>query len=292
MSQAILITAYTNFDHLERIITFFDSNFEIFIHIDKKSSISQVNLQTLNEFPQVKGVSRKYRVNWGGRNHLKSILFLCELALRNPKNQYFHLISGHDFPIKKKSYFIDFFKDNSTQYLNHFDFPSQSWKGNGGLDRIYYYNFYDLLDAKKSKEKQLLLWLLKWQKKIGYKRKELFKLPKLHAGETWWSLNRDCVEYVVDYTKEQKGLLKRLKHIFCSEEFYFQTVIMNSKFADNVQNNNLRFIDWDHRNGNSPAVLDDSDFKRIKSCDAFFARKFDFPISNKFLSNLMLDLKE
>jgi hypothetical protein len=35
MSQA-LITAYTNFDHLERIVLFFDSNFEIFIHIDKK----------------------------------------------------------------------------------------------------------------------------------------------------------------------------------------------------------------------------------------------------------------
>lgn len=292
MTQAILITAYTNFDHLEQIIKFFDSNFEIFIHIDKKSTISQIDLNALKEYQHVKVVSRKFKVNWGGRNHLKSILFLCELALNNPKNHYFHLISGHDFPTKKKSFFIDFFKDNTTQYLNHFDFPSKLWKGNGGLDRINYFNFYDLLDAKKLKEKHLILWAVKWQKKIGFQRKKSFTVPKLYAGETWWSLNRDCLEYVVDYTKEEKGLMKRLKNTFCSEELYFQTVIMNSKFANKVENNNLRFIDWDNRNGNSPAILDGSDFEKIKASDSLFARKFDFPISNELLLSLMLDLKE
>jgi hypothetical protein len=55
---------------------------------------------------------------------------------------------------------------------------------------------------KKNKDKHLLRD--KMAKKIGFKRKELFKLPKLYAGETWWSLNRDCLEYVVDYTKGTK----------------------------------------------------------------------------------------
>lgn len=37
MKQAILITAYKNYHHLEEIIAFFDDDFEIYIHIDRKS---------------------------------------------------------------------------------------------------------------------------------------------------------------------------------------------------------------------------------------------------------------
>ena len=83
MKQGILITAYKNFEHLLDIVSFFDERFEIYIHIDKKSVINEGIIETIRSLPQVKLVSRKYKVNWGGINHLKCILHLAEEALKS-----------------------------------------------------------------------------------------------------------------------------------------------------------------------------------------------------------------
>ena len=56
---------------------------------------------------------------------------------------------------------------------------------------------------------------------------------------------------------------------------YFQTVIMNSKHAENTVNDNLRFIDWEGGKKGGPAFLDEKDFDRIVRTDNLFARKID-----------------
>lgn len=293
MPQAILITAYKNYYHLEEIVKFFDDDFEVYIHIDKKSIISQVELNQLENYSQVKLIVQKYKVNWGGINHLKSILYLTEKALKNPQNFYFHLISGHDFPIKKLAEFKAFFDENRTlEFINYFDVPKQGWANNGGMDRIEYYNLNDVFDAKVPKQNGLIRRFLAIQKRYSFKRRITSKMPKLYGGSTWWSLSRACVEYVINYTNNNKFVLNRFKHTLCSEEFYFQTVIMNSPFANNVKNNSLRFIDWIARNGNNPAILDETDYEKIIKSDAFFARKFEYPLSVGLLNKIKTFIKE
>lgn len=292
MKQAILITVYKNYHHLEEIIKFFDDDFELYIHIDKKSEISKDELTHIKNYNQVKLLSQKYKVNWGGFNHLKSILYLTEMALKNPKNYYFHLISGHDFPIKKLSEFKEYFaKNSSSEFINYFDIPKQGWANNGGLDRIEYYNFYDVFDAKVSKQNGLIRRLVSIQKSMNFKRPISIKMPKLYGGSTWWSLSRLCLEYVIKYTNKNKFVLNRFKHTLCSEEFYFQTIIMNSTFAKNVNNNSLRYIDWVVRNGNNPAILDETDYENILKTDAFFARKFEYPLASGIMDKIKILIK-
>ena len=286
MKQAILITAYKNYHHLEEIIKFFDDNFELYIHIDKKSKISDIELDNLKKYDTVKLVSQKYKVNWGGFNHLKSILYLIEQALKNPQNQYFHLISGHDYPIKKLSYFVEFFKNKKAEYINYFEVPRLGGADNGGMDRIEYYSFYDLLNAKIPGQNKLIRYLINIQKKLGFKRSISSKMPKLYSGSTWWSLSRVCLNYVTEYTKSNKFVLNRFRFTLCSEEFYFQTVIMNSNFSSKVVNNSLRHIDWFARNGNNPAVLDETDYEKVVKTDAVFARKFEYPLSNGIMKKI------
>ncbi|HEY9169353.1 MAG TPA: beta-1,6-N-acetylglucosaminyltransferase [Lutibacter sp.] len=279
MKQGILITAYKNFEHLIDIATCFDVNFEIYIHIDKKSTIKVEVIDELMALKNVKLVSRKYKVNWGGVNHLKCILHLAEEALKVPELENFHLITGHDFPIKNTDHFIDFFKKNSvTDFLDYFELPDNQWP-HGGLDRLEYYNLYDVLDAKKYRP--YIFKLVNFQRKWHIKRSISKKVPKLYGGESYWSLTRETLQYVINYTKENPYLLKRLKHSFCSEEIYFQTVIMNSEHASKVVNDSLRYIDWTKRNGNFPANLDLSDLDKIKLSNKLFARKFEFPVSNE-----------
>jgi hypothetical protein len=291
MKQAILITAYKNYHHLEEIILCFDANFELYIHLDKKSKISETELSHLRKYEIVKLLEQKYKVNWGGFNHLKSILHLTKQALKNPENHYFHLITGHDFPVKKSAYFLSFFKDNSGEYIDYHTIPKFGGADNGYMDRIDYYNFYDILDYKKFKQFQRIKFFIKFQKRLGFKRKISIRMPKLYGGSTYWSLSRECVSYVIDFTQRNKFVLNRFKYTLCAEEFYFQTIIMNSNFANNVANDNLRHIDWVARNGNNPAVLDETDFEKLKVTNAVFARKFDYPQSIGLLNKIKKLLK-
>lgn len=287
MKQAVLITAYKNFEHLQEIINFFDHDFSIYIHLDKKSRISEGELIKLKNNIQVKHVSRKYNVNWGGFNHLKSILHLCEIAMKSKDVFYFHLISGHDFPIKGLKAFKGFFLNNKeSQYIDIFDMPSPGWSGNGGMNRLEYFNLYDFFNAKIDKQHVSILRLLIIQKKLGFKRSYPSKMPKLYGGSTWWSLSRECLSFVLNYTKNNKGILNRFKFTLCSEEFYFPTVIMNSPFSSKVERSNLRYIDWNSRNGNYPAILDETDYEKLRTSEAFFARKFEPTLSDALMEKI------
>lgn len=277
MLHAILITAYKDFNHLVDIVDFFDNNFRIFIHIDKKSLDFNKIKKILSKKNNIDFISNEIKVNWGGRNHLSAILLLVAEALKNNKIGRFHLISGHDFPVRECKKFNTFFNDNDTEYINCISMPIERWP-DGGLSRVNYFNFYDTIDAKK--KRHIINRIINFQKKIGFKRRTVKSSIILYGGETWWSLTRNAVEYVIHYTKENPYLFNRMRHTFCSEEIYIPTVIMNSDLKKKVDRNHLRYIDWNDRNGNFPANLDMTDVKKIENNVFFFARKFSFPLSN------------
>ncbi|MEB3121991.1 MAG: beta-1,6-N-acetylglucosaminyltransferase [Snowella sp.] len=288
MKQAILITAYKDFNHLIEMIRFFDDDFYLYIHIDKKSLISKDDIEIIQNANNVVFLSRQFNVNWGGLNHLKSILLLSEEAIKNEDTEYFHIISGQDFPTKSCDYIQDFItKNKGKEFLEFFEIPAKQWSDEeGGMSRIWYFNFYDFFNAKTITGQKIISFLIKIQIKLKFKRQMQQNLPKLFGGSTWWTLSYSCLKYVIDYTKNKPYLLKRFKYTFASEEFFFQTIIMNSPFKDNVVNNNLRYIEWKCKNNSCPAILDDTDFDNIIVSDAIFARKFQQSISEKLIDKI------
>jgi len=270
MKQAILITAYKNVEQVIQIIDYFDNRFEFYIHFDKRADFDLSPLQ------RVEGkkvfVCSVYPVYWGGVNHLKAILLLAQEALKNPENSLFHLITGEDYPCKPVSYFCENV-DAAKDYIDQQPMPCSMWPGNGGMDRLDYYNFYDRINAKKVGK--LINLLIRIQKILKLKRKYYAGFPKLYGGSTYWSLSRNTLQYIMEYTKSNKAFYDRMQYTFCPEEFYFQTIIMDSPFASNVINDNLRYIDWASGRGGKPAFLDESDFPHIVSSNKLFARKFD-----------------
>lgn len=266
MKQAVLITAYKELDALLDLINLLGSDFNFYIHVDKKMKI---DFSILNGIKNV-FVTNFYKVNWGGLNHLKAILLLSAESLKNADNSFFHLVTGEDFPIKSADSFLSL--DTSKNYIEYFEMPAACWSGNGGLDRIYYFQLYDVFNAKNIIQHKLIYKILSLQKKLNLKRSYCDRFDeKLYGGSTYWSLNRDALNYVVNYSN--KDLLKRFKFSFCAEEIYFQTILLNSSFTNTIVNNNLRYIDWSSGRGGYPAFLDDSDFNRIISSDKYFARK-------------------
>jgi len=275
MKQAILITAYKDFGQLIELIKIFNKNFNFYIHIDKKSKINNDLLQGLVDISNVEYVSRKYKVNWGGLNHLKAIILLSVEALKNGENINFHMITGQDFPVKTNEYFIDFFdnsKDN-LNYLEYFKLPTTRW-AKGGMDRLEYYNAYDLFNAKSYWGEKCINKILSIQYKMNFKRKVDISL-ELYGGSTYWTLHRDVLQHAIVFTNKNPFFFKQFRFTFCAEEVYFQTIIMNSAYASDIVNDNLRFIDWDTGRRGTPAFLDETDYDILFQSNKLFARKID-----------------
>ena len=285
MKQAILILAHKKFEHLESIVRSFDEDFEIYIHVDKKMKIPQVVYKQLISYPQVKLLIQRYKIYWGGLNIVKATLLLCKEALKSNEIGYMHVISGGDSVVKNIGYLKTFFEQNKhTEFLENFCLPTPRWEG-GGLNRLEYYYFNNQFDVRTTKGSNLCNKLLKWQKKLHIKRKISFE-GNIYGGSNWWSLSWECVQYVVNYTETKSELFKRLRFTLISDEIYFQTVIMNSRFAKDVVNDNLRYIVWQYRNGNRPANLDIQDLKPMLRSNKIFARKIEFPYAFELINKL------
>lgn len=290
--QAILITAYKNYHHLEDLVNFFDDRFNIYIHIDKKSSISKEDIQKLSSKRRVQYISQQYKINWGGINHLKAILELAEKAIGNSENKYCHLITGHDYPIVPLNKLSDFINTNGTNdFMEYFPLPYSAWPEEG-MDRLSRYNIYDLIDGRTGLNERLIKGFSKLQKMIGFKRSFSKDFPPLYGGSTYWSLKRESLEYVFQYMEEHPRFLKRFRYSFCSEEIFFQTILLNSPIKETIINDNMRFIIWEERNGNFPANLDYNDYDNIQKSKALFARKFEFPVSEDLLNRIKKDISQ
>jgi hypothetical protein len=289
MQQALLITAYKNIHHLKEMINWFDSDFSFYVHIDKKSKFSDEERHLLEEIEKRAVVSREYKTNWGGMNHLNSILLLLREASKNGRIEYFHLISGHDFPIKSCSVFREtMLKNKGKEFIEYFEMPAKVWE-NGGMDRILYYNLHDVINAKGANGK-IISKFINLQKKLNFQR-NIVDFPKLYGGSTWWSLSEACCQYILEFIDKNPSFLNRFKHTFCAEEIFFQTIILNSPLKKNVVNDNLRYILWENRNGNIPANLDETDIETIEKSEKLFARRFEYPVSSILIKALKEKVK-
>jgi hypothetical protein len=289
MKHALLITAYKDFEQLDHLLKQFDENFNIYIHIDKKSKMENDVFEQILKNPRVEFLEKRYTVNWGGLNHLKSYLSLSQEALKNLENGYFHLITGQDFPLKNSHYFNNLLFNSDSEeisYINFAEMPAMKlWNIDGGMGRLKYYNFYDVFNARSSFGKKALGYLRKLQEKLNFNR--AIKIEgQLYGGSTYWSLPRNTLQFVLDYTAQNPRFFRRFKYTFCAEEMYFQTIIMNSTYSKNVINDNLRFIDWNNGKDGGPSFLEPKDYERVVSTDKLFARKIDsFHLKQLLTSN-------
>lgn len=289
--HGFLITAYKDPTQLEKLIESLDCEYSYFyIHIDKKSDLSNhKTIVNLKAKYNVSILENSICVNWGGFSHLEAILELIKECYSIPEISYFHCLSGQCYPIKSIEEICSFFEiNNNSEYIEYYKMPTNKLF-DGGMSRVHYYRPNDLLNEKGSFwERKIYTLIVKSQRLFSIVIPYSKKFPPLYWGSTWWSLSRNSIAYILNYIGKNRSFLKRFQHTFCAEEMFFQTILLNSKFKNRIVNSNLRHIDWEYKNGNSPAILDESDFKAIVKSKHLFARKFDSEIS----SNLILKLEE
>lgn len=292
MKHGFLISAYKNGKTISEQINLLDSSDSYFyIHIDKKSPLFEDEaIQNLKTKENVIFLADRIKVYWGGFSHLQAIIYLIREALKNKELHYLHLMSDSCCPIKSRNEIFDFFENNSgKEFIEFIQLPSPNWAG-GGLNRITQYHLHDFINLKSKLKRRIEKYFVKLQQLVGIKRTLPTNFTTFYGGCTWWTLSRNFLDYAINYIDNNPGFYKRFKHSFCAEEILIHTLLLNSPFRENVVNDNLRYIDWENRNGNRPANLDETDLPILLNSEKLFARKFVYPLSNSLLDNIKVKM--
>ncbi|KAJ4786917.1 hypothetical protein LUZ62_038163 [Rhynchospora pubera] len=115
---------------------------------------------------------------------------------------------------------------------------------------------------------------------------------KLFTGSAWMALSRPFVDYCIwGWDNLPRTILMYYANFLSSPEGYFHTVVCNSKeFQNTTVNHDLHFISWDNPPKQHPHHLTVSDFSRLVTSNAPFARKFrsNDPVLDQIDSDLLL----
>jgi hypothetical protein len=275
MRVAHLILTYTTPLLTERLINRLShAQFDFYIHVDNKYSIEPYLY--LKKYPHVYFIKKRVDVRWAAYNTIKATFSgIKEIAASGIKYDYINLISGQDYPIKSTEYIYDFFVKNKGKQFISYQSIEHQWLE--ALPRITRYHLTNFTFRGRHRLEQIINWFTP-------KR----KLPNdlvPYGKAMFWMLTADRAMYVVNYVESRPKLERFFNFTWGSDEFVFQTILMNSPYKDELVNNDYRYIDWS-QGGTHPKVLGIEDLDKLKASDDLFARKFSTNINHDLLDEL------
>ncbi len=279
MRTAHLIITFTNPSQTERMIRrMYHPDFDFYIHVDKKVDINS-HLHLSSELQNVFFIKNRVDVRWAGYNTSKAIFSgVHEICNSGKEYNFINLLSGQDYPLKPAIQLFDFFRDNiGKEFIAHKDMI-HDWKSTQ-----YRYKRIHLINLR-FRGRYIIGQFSFFERIINIFCNDR-KIPYGYHpyGESmFWMLSPEVALYVVDKVLNDKKLDRFFSYTWASDEFLFQTIIMNSHFKDKVINNNYRYIDWSEGKAN-PKILSVDDFEKLKYTTMLFGRKFDMSKDYKIL---------
>lgn len=261
--HAFLITAYNNFEQLEKSVKIYARIGDVFIHVDKKSHIPEKIKDVFCSLSNVTVISR-YKIYWGSYKHILAVLELMSKAAEKGGYDFYHILAGNTFLSSSYDNFDNFFflhKDENFMEIIPVDDRIRA--------RYEYYYFLHLYDGKSERGKKLTERILRIQKKFNIKNTSR---SFSYRGYFYCHINKSFAEYTLDFIKNNGKYIKSLKTCNIPEEFFFQNILMNSVYKDSLKNDHLIFDRWTGTNG-SPEELTEKDFDEIINSGKLFCRK-------------------
>ena len=119
MRHAFLIMAHNNYPLVARLLKKLEhEDNDIYIHIDAKSPFTEDDEKLLKGSCEKSEVifTDRFNVNWGSYSQINNQLCLLERATKG-NYDYYHFLSGVDFPIKPMAYIHEFFENHAGKQI-------------------------------------------------------------------------------------------------------------------------------------------------------------------------------
>lgn len=286
MRHAFLITAYNNFDNLNRLLELLDDTRNvIFLHIDSKAEtpagIRETTKAKLIRVPSM-------NIRWGHVSQIECTLHLLCCALQQDWD-YCHCITESDMPLKTMDEMDQIF--TNAKDLEFVDFAPGNYEFARYKCDVYHLfaGFNTYRTSKLLKCLNHSLAKLQWHLGIRRNRKDY------RHGSAYFSITQAFARYLC---ARRDDVLREYRYTIGADEVWLQTLCAASPFITKVANfeeehtGNLRYIDWSRRVGNSPHTFTVEDLddliSKVNDTPLCFARKFsaDSPAAKKLAEYL------
>jgi hypothetical protein len=236
----------------------------------------------VNEYIKKSNVTFVERVNvtWGGYSLIQATFNVLKEANKH-KYRYYHLISGSDMPLKSASEIYHFFDGSTKNYINYIYENVDS----GSESYTYRYKFYHLFRKYINRNFQGILGVL--ERVSLHIQNRYLKINRIkdvdirfYHGSQWFSITHELVQYILS---SQKFIQDTFRYGFCVDEIFVQTLAKMSPYASKIENNYLRFIDWERGN---PYYFRENDIDILLANDNLFARKFNPHVDKNIIDML------
>lgn len=292
MAQAVLILAHRDIDQVVDLIHVLAPTFNVYLHVDTKTHLTESQRAALKQADSCRVIQTR-NVKWGSYSIVQATVDLMELALENPDNTYFHLISGQDWPLKNPQEIYQYFEHSDKLNMVYWRMLDKIKTGEREIDWVKYWYNYDTINRRSLFGKIYHRLLLVTEKLLRVNRlKQLnFDAEQMYAGREWVDIPRDILEYALDEWQHRPDLQQLFKYSFCSDEMWLQTIICNSKYRTRIDQDIHRYLPEaaGKTHGLKPQVITSADYQTIQGSNDFFGRKFVKPESDEIIHQLSED---
>jgi len=239
------------------------------IHFDASASAAHFKQikDALQDNPNVCFAKKRIKCGWGEWSLVQATLYAVEAAEEAfPRATHFYMLSGDCMAIKSAEYAHDFLDANDLDYIESFDYFESDWIKTGMKEeRLIYRHFFN-----ERENKALFYASFNLQKKLGLSR-EIPSDLQVMIGSQWWCLRRRTIEWILEFTRQRKDVMRFFRTTWIPDETFFQTLVRHLVPETEIETRTLTFLMF--TDYGMPVNFYDDHYDLLLSQDFLFARK-------------------
>ena len=239
------------------------------IHFDanaKPEHFKQIT-DALQDNPNVTFAHRRIRCGWGEWSLVQATLYALESAVEAfQRATHFYMLSGDCMGIKTAEYTHNFLDENDFDFIESFDYFESDWIKTGMKEeRLIYRHFFN-----ERGQKWRFYTSYHLQQRLGLTR-QIPQDIQVQIGSQWWCLRRHTVEWVLDFTRKRRDVMRFFRTTWIPDETFFQTIVRHVVPEDEIQSRTLTFLLF--TDYGMPVTFYDDHYDLLLGQDFLFARK-------------------
>ncbi|GGH33521.1 Core-2/I-Branching enzyme [Cribrihabitans marinus] len=221
----------------------------------------------LADNPNVVFAPRRVKCGWGEWSLVKATLLALEAAVGAfPRATHFYMLSGDCMAIKSAEYAHGFLDADDKDYIESFDFHESDWIKTGMKeDRLIYRHWFN-----ERTQKRLFYASYHLQQRLGLTRRVPEDIQVM-IGSQWWCLRRRTVEWILDFTRKRRDVMRFFRTTWIPDETFFQTLVRHMVPETEIEPRTLTFLMFSDYG--MPVTFYNDHYHLLLSQDFLFARK-------------------
>ena len=209
----------------------------------------------------------RIKCGWGEWSLVQATLYAVEAAVEAfPRATHFYMLSGDCMAIKSAEYAHEFLDRHERDYIESFDYFNSDWIKTGWKEeRLIYRHWFN-----ERTQKRRFYGMFQLQKRLGLTR-EIPADIDVMIGSQWWCLRRRTIEWILDFSRQRRDVMRFFSTTWIPDETFFQTLVRHLVPAHEIESRTLTFLMFTEYG--MPVVFYNDHYDLLLSQDFLFARK-------------------